>query len=61
MNQLTCCYLNCDKKPDFVILTQDKLPGMETYACIDHVGLMLEDDLSSVWPFKWEEQPLTSD
>lgn len=48
--KLQCCFPGCNKEPDFGILSEGQSSDMETHACSEHVGELLEPGISRVYP-----------
>lgn len=47
---LTCCFIPCEAAAEFGILSEGHSCDLETHACTVHVGALLEDGISSVYP-----------
>lgn len=45
-----CCVPGCDKDAEWNIYRQGDAPDLQTQACTDHVGTLLQDGWHDVWP-----------
>jgi hypothetical protein len=45
-----CCLVGCNNDAEFGILSEGQSSDMETQACEDHVGKLLEPGVSKVYP-----------
>ena len=46
----TCNFIPCEALANFGILSDGNGPDLETHACTEHVGKLLEPGHSTVWP-----------
>ena len=60
MEKERCCLMHsadrqCAKTAEWGVLSQDQGPEMVTYACDEHLSVLLEPGTSSVWPLRTHE------
>jgi hypothetical protein len=54
----TCNLISCESPADFGILSEGNSADLESQACTDHVGNLLEPGQSTVWPLNTVPAPI---